>query len=66
MTAIHRCVESARAGTLERVVACPELVDVRCFLASWGYLGPDDARDLPPSIRLLPPEVFSAPLADWP
>ena len=55
-----------RRPTLERVVACPELVEVRCFLASWGYLGPGDAADLPPSIRLLRPDAFAAPLADWP
>jgi len=39
---------------------------VRCFLVSWGYLGPGDGQNLPPSIGWLTPEAFSAPLAQWP
>lgn len=54
-----------RRPTLERVCARPELVEVRCFLASWGYLGPLDACELPAAIRLLSPAAFAA-LADWP
>jgi phosphoserine phosphatase len=55
-----------RRPTLERVGALPELAAVRCFLASWGYLGSEDACGLPASIRLLSPQAFASPLADWP
>jgi hypothetical protein len=39
---------------------------VRCFLVSWGYLGPQDAEALPADIAWLTPEQFAAPLAQWP
>lgn len=55
-----------RRPTLERVAADPALAAVRCFLVSWGYLGPRDGLDLPARIGWLTPEVFAAPLADWP
>ncbi|MFQ6538920.1 MULTISPECIES: HAD family hydrolase [Aphanothece] len=54
-----------RRPTLEVVRADPELAPVRCFLVSWGYLGPDDQRDLPAGIGWLEPARFAAPLADW-
>jgi len=55
-----------RRPTLEAVRADPELAMVRCCLVSWGYLGPGDGHDLPASIGWLTPELFSAPLAQWP
>jgi phosphoglycolate phosphatase-like HAD superfamily hydrolase len=55
-----------RRPTLERVCARPELADVRCFLASWGYLAPGDAQHLPEAIRWLEPWQFEQPLARWP
>ncbi|MBE9153260.1 HAD family hydrolase [Cyanobium sp. LEGE 06113] len=55
-----------RRPTLERVAADPELNAVRCFLVSWGYLGPRDALGLPARIHWLTPERFAAPLATWP
>ena len=55
-----------RRPTLEAVRADPELAMVRCLLVSWGYLGPGDGQDLPPTIGWLTPEAFSAPLAQWP
>jgi phosphoglycolate phosphatase-like HAD superfamily hydrolase len=55
-----------RRPTLETVRADPALAVVRCFLVSWGYLGPCDARDLPDAIAWLTPERFAAPLAQWP
>ncbi|QEY32167.1 HAD family hydrolase [Synechococcus sp. RSCCF101] len=59
-------VEDRRA-TLEQVLAEPDLAGaVRCYLATWGYLGPGDATGLPAGIRLLSPAAFSAGLADWP
>jgi phosphoglycolate phosphatase-like HAD superfamily hydrolase len=55
-----------RRPTLELVRATPGLEAVRCFLVSWGYLGPDDRHHLPAEIRLLEPDVFAAPLTEWP
>jgi phosphoglycolate phosphatase-like HAD superfamily hydrolase len=55
-----------RRPTLEQVRRQPGLADVRCFLASWGYLLPSDGQDLPPGIHWLEPEAFAAPLARWP
>jgi phosphoglycolate phosphatase-like HAD superfamily hydrolase len=54
-----------RRPTLEAVRADPELAAVRCFLVSWGYLGPDDHRDLPAGIAWLDPARFASPLAQW-
>ena len=55
-----------RRPTLEAVRAVPALAAVRCYLVSWGYLGPRDGENLPPGIRWLEPEAFAAPLAAWP
>jgi phosphoglycolate phosphatase-like HAD superfamily hydrolase len=55
-----------RRPTLEAVRALPALAAVRCFLVSWGYLGPSDGCDLPAGISWLTPEAFAAPLAAWP
>jgi hypothetical protein len=48
------------------VRATPGLEAVRCFLVSWGYLGPGDRDRLPEGIALLEPQAFAAPLAQWP
>jgi phosphoglycolate phosphatase-like HAD superfamily hydrolase len=55
-----------RRPTLETVRADSRLASVRCFLVSWGYLGPQDAQHLPTGIGWLTPERFAAPLAQWP
>ncbi len=55
-----------RLPTLEAVRATPGLESVRCFLVSWGYLGPGDRDHLPGGIALLEPEQLAAPLARWP
>lgn len=55
-----------RRPTLETVCHTPGLEAVRCFLVSWGYLGPSDRNALPAGISLLEPERFQRPLADWP
>ncbi len=55
-----------RRPTLEVVRATPGLERVRCFLVSWGYLGPGDRQDLPEGIALLEPERLATPLAAWP
>ena len=59
-------VRSAPAVSLETVRADPLLAGVRCCLVSWGYLGPQDAQNLPADIAWLTPERFAAPLARWP
>jgi len=55
-----------RRPTLEQVCAQAGLAEVRCFLASWGYLLPQDRQHLPAAIHWLEPEGFAAPLAHWP
>ncbi|MFZ9229005.1 MAG: HAD family hydrolase [Prochlorococcaceae cyanobacterium] len=55
-----------RRPTLEAVRCRPGLDAVRCYLVSWGYLGPGDGEHLPASIHWLTPERFAAPLAAWP
>jgi phosphoglycolate phosphatase-like HAD superfamily hydrolase len=55
-----------RRPTLEQVRATPGLEAVRCFLVSWGYLGPQDRLAMPEGIALLEPDRFAAPLASWP
>ncbi|MFZ9748499.1 MAG: HAD family hydrolase [Vulcanococcus sp.] len=55
-----------RRPTLETVRQTPGLEAVRCFLVSWGYLGPRDREALPEGIALLEPERFEQPLARWP
>ncbi|MCP9837311.1 HAD family hydrolase [Cyanobium sp. N.Huapi 1H5] len=56
-----------RRPTLELVRRTPGLEAVRCYLVSWGYLGPGDGEGLAPlGIRWLEPAGFEAPLALWP
>lgn len=55
-----------RRPTLEQVRSQPLLDPVRCYLVTWGYLGPADGLNLPAGIRRLTPEQFAAPLATWP
>jgi len=55
-----------RRPTLELVRRRPQLDPVRCYLVSWGYLGPGDGLQLPEGIGWLTPEQFRAPLAHWP
>ncbi len=55
-----------RRPTLETVLTTPGLETLPCWLVSWGYLRPTDVTDLSGGIRLLRPEQFAAPLADWP
>ena len=55
-----------RRPTLETVRTTPGLETLPCWLVSWGYLRPSDVKGLSGGIRLLRPEQFAAPLADWP
>ncbi len=58
-------VEDRRA-TLETVIADRRLNTISCYLANWGYLKPNDQKDLPKGIHLLKPETLATPLASWP
>ena len=55
-----------RRPTLETVRRTAGLEAVRCFLVSWGYLGPGDRDNLPEGISLLEPGTFARPLQTWP
>ena len=55
-----------RRPTLETVRHTAGLEAVRCFLVSWGYLGPGDRDNLPEGISLLEPSTFAGPLQHWP
>jgi len=56
-----------RRPTLMSVRDTAGLEQVRCFLASWGYLAPGDEQGLGKAgIGWLTPERFEAPLAQWP
>jgi len=54
-----------RRHTLETVLNTPELSKIPCYLASWGYLKPNDKESLPQDIYLLKPETLVTPLATW-
>tara|TARA_Y100001968_G_scaffold3933_2_gene3453 strand:- start:943 stop:1719 length:777 start_codon:yes stop_codon:yes gene_type:complete len=54
-----------RRKTLEKVINTPQLTSIPCFLASWGYLKPNDLNNLPACISLLEPTTFARPLANW-
>jgi phosphoglycolate phosphatase-like HAD superfamily hydrolase len=56
-----------RRPTLEGVRQTPGLDAVNCLLASWGYLAAGDQEGLAEArIGWLTPEIFQAPLAQWP
>ena len=54
-----------RKATLETVRRTAGLERLPCFLASWGYLKPEDSTTLPDGVMLLSPEAFAGPLATW-
>jgi len=54
-----------RRSTLEKVLEDPKLKSIPCYLASWGYLKPQDRNNLPPSIKLLNLETLKEPIANW-
>lgn len=54
-----------RLASLLEVRRHPELDPVRGFLASWGYLLPDDLERAPESITVLRPADLMIPLANW-
>ncbi len=54
-----------RLETLKTIRGNPKLNHLPCYLASWGYLKPEDSQELPRGIHLLKPETLAAPLARW-
>ena len=54
-----------RLETLETVKNHSELSSIPCYLASWGYLKPNDTQNLPLNIHLLKETTFATPLANW-
>lgn len=54
-----------RLASLLEVQQHQDLAPVRGFLASWGYLFPDDTERAPASITVLRPEDLQTPLANW-
>ncbi len=55
-----------RRSTLEKVLEDPKLKSIPCYLASWGYLKPQDRKNLPSGIQLLDLETLREPISNWP
>jgi phosphoglycolate phosphatase-like HAD superfamily hydrolase len=55
-----------RRTTLEKVLKDPKLKPIPCYLASWGYLKPQDRNNLPTDIKLLNLDTLREPVSDWP
>ncbi len=54
-----------RRTTLEKVLKDPKLKSIPCFLASWGYLKPQDKNNLPSGIKLLNSDTLREPISKW-
>ena len=54
-----------RRTTLEQVLEDPNLKSIPCYLASWGYLKPEDKDNLPNGIKLLNPDSLREPISNW-
>ena len=55
-----------RRATLETVLQDPQLSSLTCYLANWGYIKPDDLKELPSGIHILEPKIFSKSFSAWP
>ena len=55
-----------RRSTLEKVLEDPQLRSIPCYLASWGYLKPQDRKNLPSRIKLINLEILREPISSWP
>ena len=55
-----------RRSTLEKVLEDPQLRSIPCYLASWGYLKPQDRKNLPSGIKLINQEILREPISSWP
>ena len=54
-----------RRTTLEKVLEDPKLKSIPCYLASWGYLKPQDKNNLPSGIKLLNSDTLREPIPKW-
>jgi len=54
-----------RRSTLEKVIEDPKLKSIPCYLASWGYLKPQDRQNLPLGIQLINLETLREPISNW-
>ena len=54
-----------RRTTLEKVLEDPKLKSIPCYLASWGYLKPQDKNNLPSGIKLLNSATLQEPIPKW-
>ena len=54
-----------RRTTLEKVLEDPKLKSIPCYLASWGYLKPQDRNNLPSDIKLLNSDTLREPMSKW-
>jgi len=54
-----------RRSTLEKVLEDPQLRSIPCYLASWGYLKPQDRKNLPSGIKLINQEILREPISSW-
>ena len=54
-----------RRTTLEKVLDDPKLKSIPCYLASWGYLKPQDRNNLPSGIQLLNSDTLRKPISKW-
>ena len=61
---IHGFIEDRRT-TLEKVLGDPKLKSIPCYLASWGYLKPQDKNNLPAGIKLLNSDTLRKPIFNW-
>ena len=55
-----------RRSTLEKVLEDPRARSIPCYLASWGYLKPQDRKNLPSDIKLINLEILREPISNWP
>ena len=55
-----------RRSTLETILKDGNLQSIPCYLASWGYLKPQDLEHLPSGIQLLDQKTLNTPIANWP
>ena len=54
-----------RRSTLEKVLEDSKLKSIPCYLASWGYLKPQDKKNLPSGIKLLNADTLQEPISKW-
>ncbi len=55
-----------RRETLEKIINSAELNTIPCYLASWGYIKPQDLSNLPANIHILKIDTFAAALTERP